>query len=125
MPRAATTTDVFTAVAESSRRSILAYLASQERPVGDVCAGLGMPQPSISVLERVPGAHLAWRPHEKSMSMGQLALHVASNPGNAAAMVRQSPFGGRASPSLPRRATPNCFARTTRASPGRGKSWAA
>jgi uncharacterized damage-inducible protein DinB len=32
------------------------------------------------VLERVPDAHLNWRPHAKSMSLGQLALHVATLP---------------------------------------------
>src|SRR5689334_22385344 len=32
------------------------------------------------VLERVPEGHLTWRPHEKSMSLGQLALHVATLP---------------------------------------------
>jgi len=36
------------------------------------------------VLERVPQAHLSWRPHPKSMSLGQLALHVATIPGNVA-----------------------------------------
>ena len=30
------------------------------------------------VLERVPQAHLSWKPHPKSMSLGQLALHVAT-----------------------------------------------
>ncbi|MGE3520766.1 MAG: DinB family protein [Vicinamibacterales bacterium] len=39
------------------------------------------------VLERVPQAHLAWRPHPKSMSLGQLALHVATVPGNVAALA--------------------------------------
>ena len=29
------------------------------------------------VLERVPDAHWGWKPHEKSMSMGQLASHLA------------------------------------------------
>ena len=33
------------------------------------------------VLERVPGDKLSWKPHEKSMSLGQLALHVATIPG--------------------------------------------
>jgi len=33
------------------------------------------------VLERVPDVHLAWRPHPKSFSLGQLALHVATIPG--------------------------------------------
>jgi hypothetical protein len=32
------------------------------------------------VLERVPADRLAWRPHSKSMSLGQLALHVATLP---------------------------------------------
>ena len=32
------------------------------------------------VLERVPTDKLAWKPHPKSMSLGVLALHVASSP---------------------------------------------
>jgi uncharacterized damage-inducible protein DinB len=32
------------------------------------------------VLERVPEGQLTWKPHPKSMSLGQLALHVASIP---------------------------------------------
>jgi uncharacterized damage-inducible protein DinB len=33
------------------------------------------------VLERVPADQLTWKPHAKSMSLGQLALHVAMGPG--------------------------------------------
>jgi uncharacterized damage-inducible protein DinB len=32
------------------------------------------------LLERVPGDKLSWKPHPKSMSLGQLALHVANIP---------------------------------------------
>jgi uncharacterized damage-inducible protein DinB len=39
------------------------------------------------VLERVPQAHLSWKPHPKSMSLGQLALHIATVPGNVAAIA--------------------------------------
>jgi uncharacterized damage-inducible protein DinB len=39
------------------------------------------------VLERVPQAKLSWTPHPKSMSLGQLALHVATIPGNVARLV--------------------------------------
>ncbi len=39
------------------------------------------------VLERVPDAHLSWRPHPKSLSLGQLALHVATIPGNVAQLL--------------------------------------
>jgi uncharacterized damage-inducible protein DinB len=39
------------------------------------------------VLERVPQAHLTWRPHAKSMSLGQLALHVATIPGMVAGIL--------------------------------------
>jgi uncharacterized damage-inducible protein DinB len=31
-------------------------------------------------LERVPEERLTWRPHEKSMTAGQLALHIAQTP---------------------------------------------
>ncbi len=48
MPRAATTSDVFNAVAEPRRREILDFLAPEERSVGDVVAALGLGQPSVS-----------------------------------------------------------------------------
>lgn len=31
-------------------------------------------------LERMPAERLTWRPHEKSMTAGQLALHIAQSP---------------------------------------------
>lgn len=34
------------------------------------------------VLECVPEVQLGWKPHEKSMSLGTLALHMANIPGN-------------------------------------------
>jgi uncharacterized damage-inducible protein DinB len=39
------------------------------------------------VLERVPGSQLAWRPHEKARTLGQLALHVAIVPGGVAELI--------------------------------------
>ena len=39
------------------------------------------------VLERVPAAQLSWRPHPKSWSLGQLALHVATVPGMVAELA--------------------------------------
>ena len=53
MPRAATTSDVFNAVAESRRRDILNLLALEERPVGDIVEKLGLEQPSVSKHLRV------------------------------------------------------------------------
>lgn len=38
-------------------------------------------------LERVPQAHLGWKPHPKSMSLGQLALHIATVPGTVARLA--------------------------------------
>jgi uncharacterized damage-inducible protein DinB len=40
------------------------------------------------VLERLPVEHLSWKPHAKSMSLGQLGLHVAGLPGAIADLVR-------------------------------------
>ncbi|MGZ4732714.1 MAG: DinB family protein [Terriglobales bacterium] len=44
------------------------------------------------VLERVPGDKLTWKPHQKSMSLGQLAWHVATVPGGLARILQQDSF---------------------------------
>jgi uncharacterized damage-inducible protein DinB len=44
-------------------------------------------QTTRRVLERVPGNQLAWRPHEKARTLGELALHVAMVPGAVAELV--------------------------------------
>jgi uncharacterized damage-inducible protein DinB len=49
-------------------------------------------QTTRRVLERVPNDRLAWKPHDKSMSLGQLALHIASVPGAIAEISQISPF---------------------------------
>ncbi|HST42935.1 MAG TPA: metalloregulator ArsR/SmtB family transcription factor [Conexibacter sp.] len=48
MARAATTTDVFNAVAEPRRREICDALADGERPVGELVEQLGLAQPQVS-----------------------------------------------------------------------------
>ncbi len=53
MPRAATTSDAFNAVAEPRRREILGYLALRERTVGDIVVSLKLEQPSVSKHLRV------------------------------------------------------------------------
>jgi len=47
VPRAATSSDVFNAVAEARRRDILAFLVD-ERPVNDIVDALELSQPSVS-----------------------------------------------------------------------------
>jgi len=44
------------------------------------------------VMERVPADKLSWRPHPRSMSLGQLALHVARIPGSLARFVQTEVF---------------------------------
>jgi uncharacterized damage-inducible protein DinB len=44
------------------------------------------------VLERVPADKLAWRPHERSMSLGQLALHIATVPAAIADITKPDTF---------------------------------
>jgi len=49
MARAATTTDVFNAIAEPRRRDIVDLLVDgQERAVGDLVTSLQIPQPAVS-----------------------------------------------------------------------------
>ena len=49
------------------------------------------------VLERVPQAQLSWKPHPKSMSLGQLALHVATVPGTVAEIATKDTVPARSS----------------------------
>src|SRR5450755_2940317 len=40
------------------------------------------------ILERVPADKLTWRPHPKSMTLGQLAIHIATVPGAIATLAQ-------------------------------------
>jgi DNA-binding transcriptional ArsR family regulator len=53
MARAATTTDVFNAVAEPRRRELLDALAAGEQSVSELVDGLELPQPVVSKHLRV------------------------------------------------------------------------
>jgi uncharacterized damage-inducible protein DinB len=44
------------------------------------------------VLERIPESKLTWKPHQKSMTLGQLALHVAQVPGGIAKISQADEF---------------------------------
>jgi len=53
VPRAATTSDIFNAIAEAQRRDILVYLAPHERHVSDIVSNFNLSQPSVSKHLRV------------------------------------------------------------------------
>ena len=42
-------------------------------------------------LERLPEDRLTWKPHEKSMSAGQLAYHLAFVPGGVVRFIQNNP----------------------------------
>jgi uncharacterized damage-inducible protein DinB len=44
------------------------------------------------LLERVPEDRLGWKPHPKSMTLGQLALHVATIPGDLCRLAQLEEF---------------------------------
>jgi uncharacterized damage-inducible protein DinB len=44
------------------------------------------------VLGRVPEDRFGWKPHERSMSLGQLALHIATIPGGIAHITKPDAF---------------------------------
>ncbi|HKB12574.1 MAG TPA: DinB family protein [Vicinamibacterales bacterium] len=60
-------------------------------------------QTTRRVLERVPTDKLTWKPHPKSMSLGTLALHVASSPGVITGWCTESEtnFTGQGGPPPP------------------------
>ncbi len=43
------------------------------------------------VLERVPEENFAWAPHAKSRTLGELAMHIAGNPGGVMTLASQNP----------------------------------
>ena len=49
-------------------------------------------QTTRRVLERVPEDKLTWKPHPKSWSLGQLALHIATTPGSVSSIAAQDRF---------------------------------
>ena len=59
------------------------------------------------LLERLPEAQLSWKPHEKSMSLGGLATHLANIP-HWAGVILDEPFFDLAS------APPNLEAKASR-----------
>lgn len=61
-----------TSVAAAEKRSVLTPVVAEFREEA---------RTTRRVLERVPADKLTWKPHKKSMSIGQLALHVAAVPG--------------------------------------------
>src|SRR5580692_4203361 len=44
------------------------------------------------VVERVPTDKLGWKPHPRSMTLGQLAMHVATIPGGIANLAKVDVF---------------------------------
>jgi uncharacterized damage-inducible protein DinB len=57
------------------------------------------------ILGRVPADKLTWKPHEKSMSLGQLAMHIATVPAGIARITSTESFDvlqGNFTPPLPK-----------------------
>ena len=78
MPRAATTSDAFNAVAEPRRRQILIHLANDERTVNEIVTALEIEQPSVSkhlkvlrdvglVRVRRSGRHMIYRTNAEAI----------------------------------------------------------
>ena len=44
------------------------------------------------VLERVPADKTDWRPHPRARTLGELAAHIATLPGNIAEMATRDTF---------------------------------
>jgi uncharacterized damage-inducible protein DinB len=60
------------------------------------------------LLERVPDDRLAWKPHEKSMALGELATHLGNIPNWGQAILTDTAFDMAQAP-------PNLTARPSRA----------
>jgi uncharacterized damage-inducible protein DinB len=47
---------------------------------------------TVRMLERVPGDRLEWAPHEKSMTLGRLAWHLARIPARSVKFIAEGQF---------------------------------
>jgi uncharacterized damage-inducible protein DinB len=56
-------------------------------------------------LERLPQDKLTWKPHEKSLSAGQLAFHLAAVPGGIIRFAQDNPVQARKSFDFPQPAS--------------------
>jgi len=56
-------------------------------------------------LERVPADKLTWTPHVKSLTLGQLALHIAKVPGGIIRLVQNNPAPAPGKFNFPQPAT--------------------
>jgi len=56
-------------------------------------------------IERLPEDKLTWKPHEKSMTAGQLAFHLASVPGGIIRLVQSNPGEIHNMPAYPQPAS--------------------
>jgi uncharacterized damage-inducible protein DinB len=56
-------------------------------------------------LERLPEDKLTWKPHEKSLTAGQLAFHIASTPGGIVHFVQNNPAQAPAGFNFPQPAS--------------------
>lgn len=58
------------------------------------------------LLERLPERQLAWKPHDRSMTLGRLATHIAEIPGWVGGIVDRTEFdvgaGGYTPPTIDR-----------------------
>ena len=59
--------------------------------------------PTRRILERIPESQFPWRPHAKSMTLGQLAFHIARLPRSIADLLASAEAGA---PSFPLREVP-------------------
>ncbi len=54
-----------------------------------------------AVLDRLPPEHYAWKPHEKSMTLGKLALHVTDLPDWMRVTIAQDELDAATAPRSP------------------------
>src|SRR5258707_11477852 len=60
-----------------------------------------------TVLERLPAEHFEWRPHERSMTLGRLAVHVADMPDWIRATLAADELDAANAPRPPEKLTGN------------------
>ena len=91
-------------------RELFPITLSPNEPMTDTAAAPSMRPPAFNdletelantrrVLERVPDEHWDWKPHEKSMTLGRIASHLAELPNLAVIALTRDEFDVRDRPN--------------------------
>ncbi len=74
-------------------KALQAHGGKPDAPIDAIVMELTQEAATIQrLLGRIPAQHLTWKPHERFMTMGRLATHIAEIPGRVSTILDKDSF---------------------------------